>query len=175
MALDIVSKYRSGLIAVFLIVFQSGAWGLPQVYQKPSDFLRSSFGKIPPTRGISLTQSQQSRVRSILGKNYHQKVIRYWASNERCAFILEAVGKTELITTGYVIDQGKIESVKVLVYRESHGSEVARSFFTHQFRGRSLGSDNRLDQQPRNIAGATLSVRALTKMARLALYLETLR
>jgi len=88
---------------------------------------------------------------------------------------LEAIGKTEFITTGYVVKNRKIDSVKVLVYRETHGWEVARPTFTRQFRGASFKKNGRLSKTPKNIAGATLSVRALTKLARLSLYLDSLK
>jgi hypothetical protein len=152
-----------------------GLWAAPMVYQKPSDFVKSSLGQIPATQAITLTGSQQARVRAMLGKNYKSKSIRYWSANGKTAYILEEIGKTEDITTGIVVKGGRIDAVKVLIYRETHGGEVARDSFTRQFRGASLQSDSQLTKNPKNIAGATLSVRALTKLARLALYLETLK
>ena len=151
------------------------AFAVPGVYQKPSDFVKSSLGKIPATQAINLTAAQQARVRAMLGKNYKSKSIRYWSANGKTAYILDEIGKTEDITTGFVIKGGRIDLVKVLIYRETHGGEVARDSFTRQLRGVSLKSDSQLTKNPKNIAGATLSVRALTKLARLALYLETLK
>lgn len=157
------------------LLFGGDAFAAPRVYQKPSDFVRTSLGQIPGTKAITLSGPQQARVRAILGKNYQSKAIRYWTANGKTAYILEEIGKTENITTGLVVKGGKIESVKVLVYRETHGYEVARTSFTQQFRGVSLKADSQLTRNPRNIAGATLSVRALTKLARLALYLDTVK
>jgi len=161
-------------MTAFLICGGS-ALGAPGVYQKPSDFVKSSLGQIPATRAITLTGAQQTRVRAILGKNYKSKAIRYWSAGGKTAYILEEIGKTEYITTGIVVKGGKIDAVKVLIYRETHGGEVARDSFTRQLRGVSLKVDSQLSKIPKNIAGATLSVRALTKLARLALYLETLK
>jgi len=158
-----------------LLLFGGSAFAAPKVYQKPSDFVRSSLGQIPATKAITPTGAQQARIRAILGRNYHTKAIRYWSVGGRTVYILEEVGKTEFITTGYVVRGHKIESVKVLVYRETHGYEVARTSFTRQFSGVTVKSNSQLTKNPRNIAGATLSVRALTKLARLALYLETLK
>ncbi len=155
------------------LLFGGSAFGAPRVYQKPSDFVRSSLGEIPATRVIQLSRAQQKSVRAILGKRYKSSAIRYWQKKGKTVFILEEIGKTEYITTGFAVKNGKIDSVKVLVYRESHGWEVARVPFTKQFRGATLKSKGGLSKQPRNIAGATLSVRALTKLARLALYLES--
>jgi Na+-translocating ferredoxin:NAD+ oxidoreductase RnfG subunit len=86
--------------------------------------------------------------------------------------ILDEIGKTQAITTGFVVSGGRIEQVKVLTYRESIGSEVRRTSFTNQFKGASLEESGKLSKRINNIAGATLSVRAVTEMARVALYLE---
>ncbi|YCM46171.1 FMN-binding protein [Verrucomicrobiaceae bacterium 227] len=165
---------RFFFVTAFLL-FGGNAFAAPGVYQKPSEFVKSSLGQIPATKAITLTTAQQTQVRAMLGKNYKSKSIRYWSANGKTAYILEEIGKTEDITTGIVVKGGRIDTVKVLIYRETHGSEVARDSFTRQLRGASLKSNSQLSKTPKNIAGATLSVRALTKLARLALYLETLK
>ena len=75
------------------------------------------------------------------------------------------------ITTGFVIDNGQIERVAILIYRESRGWEVRYPFFTDQFIGAVVDGDYRLDRSIDGISGATLSVVALTRLRRLALYL----
>jgi uncharacterized protein with FMN-binding domain len=85
---------------------------------------------------------------------------------------LEEIGKEQPITTGIVVEDGKIDQVKVLVFRESRGFEVRYPFFTDQFRGATLREGLDLDREIDGISGATLSVRALTKLARLALLLH---
>ena len=52
------------------------------------------------------------------------------------------------------------------------GWEVRHSFFTDQFDDASLVKDARLDRTIDNISGATLSVRAVTRLARVALLLD---
>ena len=97
--------------------------------------------------------------------------IRYWADATRTAWILEEIGKVRPITTGYVVKSGQIERVAVLIYRESRGWEVRHKFFTDQFVGATVDADYRLDRYIDGISGATLSVDALTRLGRLALYL----
>ena len=97
--------------------------------------------------------------------------IIYWADESRSAWILEEIGKVKPITTGYVVNRGKIERVAVLIYRESRGWEVRHKFFTDQFIGATVDGDYRLDRGIDGISGATLSVDALTRLGRLALYL----
>jgi hypothetical protein len=157
-----------------LLLFGGSAFAADRVYQKPSEFIAKNLGGIPATQAIRLSSAQQNKVRAILGKRYKTNAIRYWETGGKTAYILEEIGKTEYITTGFVVWGGKISSVKVLVYRESHGWEVARTSFTRQFAGSTLNGAQ-LDRGIKNIAGATLSVRALTKLSRLALYLDSIQ
>jgi hypothetical protein len=62
--------------------------------------------------------------------------------------------------------------MQVLIYRESYGWEVRYPFFTDQFTGLQLDDDLHLTDSIDGISGATLSVNALTKLSRLALYLH---
>lgn len=163
------------LLNVFFVIafLLSGgnAFSADRVYEKPSAFITSAFGKIPQAKVIQLSSTQQKAVRAILGKRYKTTSIRHWTVGSKTAFILEEIGKAEYITTGIVVSSGKISSVKVLIYRESHGWEVARTSFTKQFRGATLKKNPKV----KNIAGATLSVRSLTKLARLSLYLDSIK
>jgi hypothetical protein len=169
------SKLRSLFLVIALLLSGGSAFSADRVYQKPSDFIRGSLGEIPANKAIVLDATQQKAVRAILGKRYKTTSIRHWSVGKKTAFILEEIGKTEYITTGYVVSGGKISTVKVLVYRETHGWEVARPAFTKQFEGAQLKGGNQLSRAAKNIAGATLSVRALTKLARLALYLDSIK
>ena len=84
--------------------------------------------------------------------------------------MLEEIGKTEPITFGVVIADNKVVMVKVLAFRESRGDEIRHPAFTRQFKHAKL-DDDQLDRHINSISGATLSVRAMTKVVRLALYL----
>ncbi len=71
-----------------------------------------------------------------------------------------------------VINEGRLEIIKVLVFRESRGEEIRHPFFTDQFKDARLDHKGNLDRTIDGISGATLSVRAMKKLARLALYLD---
>ena len=62
--------------------------------------------------------------------------------------------------------------MQVLIYRESHGWEVRYPFFTDQFKGLERDDSNNLNKKIDGISGATLSVNALTRLSKLALYLD---
>lgn len=143
------------------------------VYQEPQDFVHEVFsGTEPDARVLWITSALRPAVRDIIGHEPQALRVRYWTRDNRTAWILEETGKERPITVGVVVNRNKIERIKVLIYRESRGMEVHHPFFTDQFKGAALASDQQLDHAIDGISGATLSVRALTKVARLALYLN---
>jgi FMN-binding domain len=161
---------RRFALVVPLVLLLGVAFG-DQVYQQPDAFLRSVFsGHVPEPRLLWITKDLEPRVKEILGHDLGVLRVRYWQQDGRTAWILEEIGKEQPITTGIVVDKGKIEQLKVLIFRESRGSEVRYPFFTDQFHGAGLADDH-LDRHIDSISGATLSVRAVTKLARLALFL----
>lgn len=169
-------RYLCFAIILGSLLFSEDARAQEDVYQKPSAFIAGTFGgKVPKAGVVTLTKAHQSQIKKLIGRPYGASRVRYWTDGKKTAWILEEIGKTKPITTGYVVASGKIQSVKVLIYRESHGWEVRQSFFTKQFRGASLKENGRLTKPIDNIAGATLSTRALTKLGKLALFLDKQR
>lgn len=159
---------------VLALALTASVHGEERVYKKPSDFIRSAFGgKIPPTSVLSLSGEVKARAKKIMAHNYRESRVRYWKQGKRTVWILEEIGKTKPITTGVIVEGGRINSVEILIYRESHGWEVSKPFFTQQFSRASLTSGDRLSKSIKNVAGATLSVRAVSKLSRLALYLDS--
>jgi len=82
------------------------------------------------------------------------------------------LGDKSTITAGFVVLAGKISQVRVLTYRESRGGEVRYPVFLKQYQGVELQADNYLNRHIDGISGATLSVNAMNRMARLALYFD---
>lgn len=142
-------------------------------YQEPEAFLRATFADgVPDPQVVWLTGELGDQVKDLLGHSYLSRRVRYWMKGTRSAWILDEIGKDLPITTGIVIDDGRIERLKVLVFRESRGFEVRHEFFTDQFTDARLKGDRKLDRRIDNISGATLSVNALKKQALLALLLH---
>ena len=142
-------------------------------YQEPEDFLSQAFaGDVPEPGIIWLTGERKDAVKSLLGHRYPSLRIRYWKAGERSAWILDEIGKDQPITTGVIVNTGRLEQIKVLVFRESRGWEVRHPFFTEQFKQTQLNESRELDRNIDGISGATLSVRAMKKLAALALYLD---
>jgi hypothetical protein len=143
------------------------------VYQSPQEFVSEAFNGSPPEPQVfSIAQELRPAIDAIMEHAYPVTKTQFWTQGKRSAWVLEEIGKYKPITAGIIIDQDKIEQVKVLIYRESHGWQVRHAFFTDQFKGAMLGEDHALSQPVDNISGATMSVDALRNLGRLALYLS---
>lgn len=142
-------------------------------YQEPEEFIGETFaGDVPKPRTLWIKNELKPEIRKIMDRNLGVLRLRYWGKNGRTAWILEEIGKEKPITAGIVVSNGKIERIKVLIFRESRGWEVRHPFFTDQFNGLGLTTDHELDGTIDGVSGATLSVRALKKLARLAIFLH---
>jgi hypothetical protein len=140
-------------------------------YQSPSDFVSEAFsGKPPAAQSFWITPDLKEKVADILQHKAGFMRTRYWRVGNKSVWVLNEIGKTQLITVGIIIENNAIQNLKVLEFKESRGWEVKHSFFTDQFKSISINSDHSLSKPIDGISGATLSVRALKKTAMLALF-----
>ena len=72
---------------------------------------------------------------------------------------------------------GAVHSVEILQYRESYGGEINNQSWLAQFVGKTSGSSLRINDDIRNISGATLSSTHVTEGVKrvLAAYANRLR
>ncbi|MFQ5348573.1 MAG: FMN-binding protein [Rhodothalassiaceae bacterium] len=139
----------------------------------PDSFLAEAFDGAPPKpAALWLTPPIRERIERIMGHRLPVLRLRYWRKGARTAWILEEIGKEQPITAGFVVEAGALREVAVLIYRESRGGEIRYPYFRDQFVGARLSADLALDADIDGISGATLSVHAMQRMARLALYLD---
>ena len=163
-------KHFAAILLLLLLSAHALAGG---VYQEPDAFIADVFADDPPKASLIWPDNElKAQIKDILGHDYKGLRIRYWKQDKRTAWVLDEIGKDKPITTGFVISNGRIELVRVLIFRESRGWEIRHAFFTDQFDKASLNKDRQLDRTIDNISGATLSVRAVTKLARVALLLD---
>lgn len=168
----IAHSARIVLLAVLLVASSVGP-GSGQTFQEPDAFLKETFAQnVPEPRIIDITPEMQQQIARILRHSYRARQLRYWRDADRTVWILEEIGRYRPITVGLVVSQGGLETIRVLIYRESHGWEVRHDFFTNQFKGLTLDEQNNLSGRIDGISGATLSVNALRNLARFALYLD---
>src|SRR5712691_6259412 len=157
-----------------LLMLALGAAGLVrgEDHQEPDAFVAEVFGSKPAPKVLWLTRDIQTQAAAILRHPPAQLRQRYWSDSHKSVWILEEIGKEQLITAGFVVVDGRIDHARVLVYRESRGQEVRYPSFLKQFKDAKLAQGDRLDREIDGITGATLSVGAMERMARLALYFD---
>jgi len=160
------------IILLFLALTVTQTVNAKKVYQTPEEFLAQTFSQATEAQRIFIKGELAQDIKKILGHRYKKIRVPYWQQGCRSAWILEEIGKERYITTGFVINSQGIEKVKVLVFRESRGWEVKHDFFTDQFVSAQLNEKQKLNRKIDNIAGATMSVRAVTDISRMALLLH---
>lgn len=151
----------------------AGDGGQAGRYMEVDDYLGSAFpGGVPNVQVLWVSGELREDIEQVLGHRFGKLRTRYWFNGESSVWVLEEIGKELPITIGVTIRDGSITNVKVLEFRESRGWEVKYPFFTDQFRDASLDKKHRLDRDIDGITGATLSVSAVTRIARVALILH---
>ncbi len=159
------------LLIIYALHWNSMAFA--DTYLEPEKFIQQVFNNNPPApKKLWIKKELKAEIKKILGHDLKRLRLRYWDDNAKRAWILEEIGRDKPITVGLVTSEGRILDVKVLIFRESRGWEVKYPFFTDQFKDATLVAGNNLDRKIDGISGATLSVHALTKLGRLALFLH---
>lgn len=158
---------------MLLFVAKVSPLAADEVYLEPAQFVAEAFdGQAPAPSKLWVAADLNGQVKEIIGSPLPALRIKYWRVGERTVWILEAIGRDKPITAGYVVEHGAIVRTAILIYRESRGAEVRHPFFTDQFKGATLTSERELDHPIDGITGATLSVHAISGMARVALLLD---
>ena len=143
-------------------------------YQSPDAFIQHAFnGQSVTSKVYWIDDDAKQAIESILAHSFNKMRLRYWQQPNETVWILDEIGKEAPITVGIHVKDQAIVQTKVLVYRESRGDEVRHDFFTDQFKSAKLDPQLQLDRHIDGITGATLSVRALTKLSRIALWLDS--
>lgn len=161
-------------MCITLALFAPNVLAQERVLQQPESFVAEQFPGNQKPSLLWLSQQERTEISRILGHAPTQLRQRYWSDGTRTLWILEEIGKEELITAGLVVKQGRIEKAKILVYRENRGMEISYPAFLNQFPGISLTEDRHLSRNIDGISGATLSVQAMVRMTRAALYFDQL-
>ena len=150
----------------------SQAQGL--MFGKSADFERSD---------LIFSDAARSAIKKASGVEVERTKQPLWKvkEGERLVgyFVVDEVyGKHEYITYAVALEaDGRVRQVEILVYRESYGYEIRNSAWRAQFIGKKSGDALRLDEDIKNISGATMSCRHLSEGVRrlLATYDYALR
>jgi Na+-translocating ferredoxin:NAD+ oxidoreductase RnfG subunit len=123
---------------------------------------------------VKISDDQKKQIERRTDVNVRIREQRVWRVSTGGFFIVdEVVGKHELITYAIGLDaDGGVQQIEVMDYRESYGYEIRNPEWRRQFVGKRAGDMLKLDEDIKNISGATLSCRHITDGVRrvLALY-----
>lgn len=167
---------KQAILALSCVLFHPGASAQVGVYSTLEDTLAAEFPNADiESKTLWLTKDIKAAMSDDLGFSLPGLRMRYWQSQDQTLWVLEEIGKEYPITFSYLVEGNispSIASAEVMEYREIRGGEVRHRFFTKQFVGANL-TDGHLSQTIDGITGATLSVNAMRKMAKTAIWLHS--
>lgn len=114
---------------------------------------------------LTFDDAQRKAITNASGAPVYDKVQRVWdvrAGSQRIGWFIvdRVIGKHEFITYAIALaPDGAVRGIEILDYRETYGGEIRNPKWRQQFVGKRPGAALKLDQDIRNISGATLSSR----------------
>ena len=141
------------IFCIFLISFS----GVDRIENKSNKILAKTFKgiSIKKKKLIFSSKNKDEKWHTILNKNTEQ-ILRHIDTNS-------AIGRFDKFDFMVLYNPDKsIHKVRVLIYREDHGGEIANKRWLKQFEGKSIKNIKNLSKQINGISGATLSCNAIT-------------
>jgi len=123
-------------------------------------FPSKSFTAAP----VKLTSSQRKAIEQASGLRVLHDEQQVWRVSGDSWFIVdEVVGKHEFITYAVGLNaDGSVKQIEIMDYRETYGGQIRDQKWRAQFVGKTSKSPLKLDNDIKNISGATLSCRHIT-------------
>lgn len=137
----------SGYAAEYLTVEQAQQAIFPGV----------TFSQVP----VRLSADQVKVIEKRSGVRLRSPEVRVWRTSAGGWFFVdEVLGKHEFITYAAGLDAvGAVVGVEILTYKESYGDQVRNPQWRAQFTQKTVAAPLKLDDDIKNISGATLSCR----------------
>src|SRR5262245_8280698 len=107
---------------------------------------------------LSLNADQRITIQQRADVKVQSTELKAWKVSDGSWFLVDQVlGKHELITYAVGIDaNGSVRGVEILEYLEAYGYQIRDASWRAQFAGKTAIAPLKLDQDIRNISGATL-------------------
>lgn len=118
---------------------------------------------------VTLSADQKAAIEKASGSKVRITKPKVWKvkkGGSEAGFLVvdEVIGKHEFITYAVGLDgSGCVLQVEVMDYRESYGGEIRSAAWRKQFVGKTPASPITLNQDIRNVTGATLSCDHVTE------------
>ncbi len=168
--IDYKRPLQGGLLFIFLTFMTSPSWA-QTIFQKPTEALKVVFQKSESIESAKkvLSEDQKQKIKKETGESLSRDEWVFYVAKTKgqvdgYALIDHEIGKTEPITfMTFITPEGAVKEVEILVYRETHGSEVREKKFMKQFYGKDVNHPIMLGKDIIHMSGATLSSRAIAK------------
>ena len=154
------------IVSIPAIVMVASVPGFAMVYLTAEQaqhaiFPEQSFTSI----ALTLSEQEQKAIKEKCGVPIRSKKQRIWRTSHGGYFIIdEVIGKHEFITYAVGIDpDGSVRQIEIMEYREAYGFEIRDKKWRRQFVGKTGVSPLKLNDDIKNISGATLSCRHITE------------
>ena len=143
------------VVAVSTSVYAATYFNVEQAQQ--AIFPGGKFTEAP----ITLSPQQKKEIERRSGVNVQHDQVRAWKVEGGGYFIVdEVLGKHEFITYAIGINaDGSVKQIEIMQYHESYGYQVRNPEWRKQFVGKTSAAPLKLDQDIKNISGATLSTK----------------
>lgn len=158
-------------VVLFSLLLSSITVAKGQYVTLPQALERTFSEKLSPSH-LWLNKQQKKAAAQILQHKYSKARVKYWQKGDKRLWVINEIGKELPITFLVVTEAGVIQDIDVMKFRESRGDEIRMKVFRQQFDQAQLSSDHKLSRHIDGISGATYSVRAMKKVARLALLFD---
>jgi hypothetical protein len=121
-------------------------------------------GKSFTVAPVKLTSVQRKAIEQASGVRVLRDEHQVWRVSGGGWFIVdEVVGKHEFITYAVGLNgDGSVKQIEIMDYRETYGGQIRDQKWRAQFAGKTSKSTLKLDNDIKNISGATLSCRHIT-------------
>lgn len=121
-------------------------------------------GKTFTAASVKLTAAQRKAIEQASGVHVLRDEQQVWCvSGGGWLIVDEVIGKHEFITYAVGLNaDGSVKQVEVMDYRETYGYEIRNEKWRAQFVSKTNKSKLKLDEDIKNISGATLSCRHVT-------------
>ena len=114
---------------------------------------------------LAITDDQADKIEKLSDDAVKNKKFSFYKAKtgKDIVVIDQALGKHEMITYAIGITaDGKVKAIEIIEYKESYGHQVRRDEWRAQFVGKDKTSTLKLDEDIKNISGATLSSAHIT-------------
>ena len=136
-----------------------------EIYMTDADAVKKIFpGNSFDRASISLSALEAASIEKLAHETVRNKTVVVWRNGKKdCVFIDQVLGKHEFITYAVGVSaDGTVKGIEILEYRESYGHQVKSESWRKQFVGKVKTGKFKLDDDIKNLSGATLSSSHIT-------------